>query len=324
MKRYLKKLIIVLSVFSIVSSSCFTTYAVANVNDKTDNSINIVTTDSFSELFALTTEKTFANTRIRNSVNIDVNYEYIFMKQEDNELCADVELSFELTVDDVSYTIIATGIVEAYELMSGRILWEGLIRGNTIINDMNCKVLVGFAKMEESGEIQANVTIQSTESVESFTPVVFSFGDLVILEDIKPDVSNVQSNDSLLVQPTGAVTPVVDFTLLSTKYANFSDTVSGNAQRARVYFQAEQNRLAVTIKSYVSTVDNYFSQYESSGTYTFPSLERKTSSSQVLSTLSYLSSGIFWFKRSGFLYAPFFIGIFVNSNLLIIFHHSIV
>ena len=209
----------------------------------------------------------------------NLEYSYWFDENKGEELTADVEIKIDMTVSGATYEIEAEGEVSGEKLSSGIVLWIGPLEGELEINNIEYLVMVGFTKMDEL--VQISVTIQSMDDKNVIEPVHLSFGDNVITEDIyqeieeKKETVDIESKQarsmagstytmnsrSILNQPQlegGGGTPA-RFQLKGAKYAYFeSSPINGVAQILYGYFDKSTNRLAVSLRTCCSSVDEYF------------------------------------------------------------------
>lgn len=261
MKKQFKKAIATVLTATMMMSVALPTFA-ANNDYVTDTTVNIVTNEAFQDLF-----NTNGNARsISGDMIVEqVAYNYTFAQQEDNPELADVTLSFVMTIGGQEYPVVASGVVNAYPLSSGDVLWENLIRGNVNIDGIECKVLVGFSKLDSGSDIQASVTIQAVNEEDTFNPVVFTFGEQVITANIQQEIMNsmeiatsedinLAENQEISLMSLGYLN---EQTNLSTT-ANFSSNVSGLAQKSKVYLSRADSLIAITMQTFGDNIDTYY------------------------------------------------------------------
>lgn len=267
MKKQFKKIIATVLTTTMIMSIGLPAFANEN-NYVTDTTVDIVTNDAFQELFSM-------NTNVRSATEEatieQVTYEYTFTQQEDNSEVADVTLSFVLTIDGQDYPVTASGTVDAYHLSSGDILWENLIRGNATINDTDCKVLVGFSKLDSSSDIQVSVTLQSLDVEKNFAPLVFVFGNQVITAEVYQDLSTAKETHEIVNLDTYnvlATTSTDEYVMeaMDAGYFVSGYDIPGYAHHGKAYFNNARNHIAIAVRTFGNNVDNYFSETGTSGT----------------------------------------------------------
>lgn len=240
-----------------------TTAFAASYSGKTvdiiDTSVEIITKDSLQDVFGFT-DKT------NGEVLIDkVTYSYEFIPTEDLS-SAEVLLHFTIILGDREYNSTTTGTVDSYQLSSGEILWEGPLSGKIEINKTTFKVLAGFSKIDSCPDIQVSVTIQSESQDSAIEPVVFTFGEVVITMEIYQELAN-NTQEAFASFPESeemnsvTASNASSFSYIGYDYEYFDSgfNISGYSQRSRGYFNSGTNQFAVTLKSYCSNIENYFS-----------------------------------------------------------------
>lgn len=223
--------------------------------------MNLISGEDFQNVFGPATRNANANPVIDN-----VSYNYSIAPHEDDPAFADVDMSYTMMINGQTYLINVAGVVDAYHLANGEILWEGLLRGGIVINGISYKVLTGFAKMDSETEIQVSVTIQASDDENSIEPIIFTFGNDVITMEIYEELAGntqIVSTENVfgeLEEDVLSTTAAGTFTYLGYDYSNFDGgaNISGYAQRSRGYFNSDTNQFAVTIKSYCDNVDDFF------------------------------------------------------------------
>lgn len=261
MKKQFKKAIA--TILTLTMAMTVTVPAFATDEYVTDTSVNIVTAEAFQNLF-----NSNGNARsISSDMTVEqVAYNYTFEQQENNPELADVTLSFVMTISGETYPVMATGTVDAHSLSSGEILWEGPIEGNVVINNKEYHVLAGFAKLNSSSDIQVSITLQSNVNGNMIEPVVFTFGDTVITKEVHDDIMTdveVITIDGLSQEYENIASPTSINAMVEEDSVNarFSGSVGGTntAQTAHLFLNTVTNELAVSIQTYESNLDEYFS-----------------------------------------------------------------
>lgn len=264
MKRFLTMLLSIAVVFSMITTAFAS--ETANTTSGTDTSVELIASEAFQSVFDFPT--TARNVEPEPVID-SVTYNYNLTPQENDPFLADVVLEFSMLVDSKTYPVSATGIVDAYQLSNGETLWEGLLRGHVEINEKIYKVLIGFAKLGSSADIQISVTIQALDNTEAIDPIIFMFGNNVITMEIYEELTedthqistgNISNGHEM---EFASLTAAGTFTYVGYDFANFHSgaNISGYAQRSRGYFNSNTNQFAVTIKSYCDNVDDYFADY---------------------------------------------------------------
>ena len=205
----------------------------------------------------------------KNSAMKEVEYSYQFRKTNDSE--ADVELEFLLSLGEKVYPAIVTGHTSLNIFPSGEKLWEGPLDGQIVIDDAEYEITVGFAKMDNSPDVQCGVTIGQAlkkETIGNNPPfIAFSFGENVITSNIVNELKSSydktvkKTEFSVLNNQKEAVQRGSDtLALLDSELARFesNNQISGYGQRARLYFANASGRVAVGSKSYCSNVTNFY------------------------------------------------------------------
>lgn len=202
-----------------------------------------------------------------NAESAEAFYTYTFSQNIENPETADVSLELTLSFSNSNYHTILTGTVSSNELPNEVVLWEGPLFG-TITIEEDYTVIASFSKLEYSPDIQVTATlipVNSANSEDTTSPFIFSFGENVITPSIRSALLDMANNDTSEFSPIVGISPsaVSDSynKVGSDAYGNFTGgDVSGRGQRARAYFNNGRNTLAVSINSYVSDVQDAFSQ----------------------------------------------------------------
>ena len=268
MKKALSCLLTIAMIFSFILPASAADNASTTSN--TSSNVQTITQESFSDLFATlnTPVPADASTSI-----LDIDYTYSVMPEE-NEDFANVSLSFQMNVLGTEIPAEAAGEVTGYHLSDGDLIWEGVIEGSTIINNEEFLVLVGFAKLDSSPEIQATVTIQGMDGDQPVSPVVFTFGDTVITYEIHSELmglyngTNNDQDDEINSDPVPVDAASSNFVLYGQDQKYFVEgqyDISGYAQRARGYFNPNINQFAVSLQSFAGNVDDHFEDSVTSG-----------------------------------------------------------
>lgn len=257
--------------------------------------VKIITQDSFQD-FAATCAASVSECYF--VTNNEAEYSYTMCKDALNEDAANVTLNFRAYVNNILVEAKASGIVDKYTLSSGDILWEGPIRGITNISGVEYKVIVGFAKLDNSEDVQVSVTIQSLDNDTIIDPIVFSFGKNLITNEMYQELFGDTTCDTDAVNFANELSTMASgsYTLKGTTSTSYKSggfgTVPGTAQTSRIYYDSNDKRLALTVQSYCSNVNTYYSKSGIAGT-TIKSLGYKlvrsasTTNSYIVGTESF-------------------------------------
>lgn len=215
-----------------------------------------------------------------------LEYRYWFDENNGDGLTADVDVMIDMTVSGMGYEIEAEGEVSGEKLASGSVLWMGPVEGELEIDNIEYLVMVGFTKMDEL--VQISVTIQSMDDGEAIEPVMFSFGDCVISEEIYQEIEEnketvdieskqarsrasstyIMNSRSILNQPQLEGGSRNAYTLINSITANFASGPTGEiGQKLYGYFDEGNDRVAIGIRSYCSYLENYYSKVGNTTTY---------------------------------------------------------
>ena len=167
----MKKLLAIFILACIFLSPALTSSASAHDYDYVYTDVNIITPDSFEDIFSETEADrasfTYEMTVITNSK-------------------ANVMIDLELKVGSNYYSGLASGQVKSYDLPSGEILWEGPITGEISVGDEFYKITVGFTKLDSSNCSMLTITMKSNND----ELVAFSFGDDIIKGEVLTLLNN--------------------------------------------------------------------------------------------------------------------------------------
>ena len=233
--------------------------ASGNLITESDSDVNILTQKAFDSVFT-------QNTRALDESAIEnISYTYSFQLCEDNVLSSDVHLWITMLVNEVEYPIELVGTVDACELSNGSILWMGPIRGIITIEGVEYLAIAAFVKLEE--KLQMSLTIQGTSSENAIDPIVITFGDDVLTEEVYNELEEkTETVDNNVISATAeryasftGQRASNGFTTTSNIPVRFTNSnVSGYGQRMKGYYDDDSRRIAISITSYCSNVDNYY------------------------------------------------------------------
>lgn len=239
----------------------------ASKSYKTDTNINVISQGVLKEVLC-------SNERSVAELEFDeVSYAYDMEILDDNPMIANVDLWVILHIDNTDYSIAMSGNVEACELSSERLLWQGPIMGEVEIDDIEFRAIAGFVKLEEKLQLSLSLQPASGNNLEGAT--IITFGEDVLTGDVYDElqermqaenedsnVAYVENQISLLSETSSS-----DFDQIAIQYRPFSNTsISGVGQRLKGYYDISTRRLAVTIMSYCSNVNDYYWDFGTSNT----------------------------------------------------------
>lgn len=225
-----------------------------------DENIEIVDPALFYDLF---TQENDINA-IQDDT-LDASYKYTFAPWEDNADKSDVSVDFVVVVNGVPAYGSATGVVDAYDINAGSILWAGPLNGSIDINGYKYPLILGFTKMEPSQEVCLSITIQSFDNHPNMEPVYFSIGTPLITDGVEEyirnrqvavgadDISGVVSDDAFKAN---------DFYQIGSDFGNFNGGLGGTSgigQESFVYGNATTGTVMVTLRTHGDRIDKAFS-----------------------------------------------------------------
>ena len=196
---------------------------------------------------------------------LDASYKYTFAPWEDNADKSDVSVDFVVVVNGVPAYGSATGVVDAYDINAGSILWAGPLNGSIDINGYKYPLILGFTKMEPSQEVCLSITIQSFDNHPNMEPVYFSIGTPLITDGVEEyirnrqvavgadDISGVVSDDAFKAN---------DFYQIGSDFGNFNGGLGGTSgigQESFVYGNATTGTVMVTLRTHGDRIDKAFS-----------------------------------------------------------------
>lgn len=288
MKKFSTKIIAALLSFVLMFTGVFALVISANeYNFKyTDISPTILTPDTFSELFS--------------DVKIDkVSYDYDVIMLDTIPY---VMLIFEVNTTLGSYIGVAEGIVDMYELPSGRSLLEGAIDGELTINNSTHDITVAFTKIVGEEDAMISVTLEEI----NYSTIAFSFGENLLTGEIldlfiqkSKNFNNedfmVENGDSLLIysnlnsqeiispnvirdpsigifDPGGSDPHLGENFQYRYQYKTSSkwESTDYRGVESGVYFDQSRNLLMITLRPFVSETEEYIEEkYVTNGGYDF-------------------------------------------------------
>lgn len=235
-----------------------------------DENVEILTQEAFDDLFGRTSFSTKAD------ISVDVlKYKYDVDIREDNLNVADVRMWIMLEVAEKQYSFSVSGEVDKNGLQDGGILWFGSLVGTIKIQKNECLSTVVFAQMDS--DIQLSMTIQPLDANIQNDVVILSFGKPVLTNEMLGErqneaeipYANTQVSTYARANNQFKETLKMDdgigydspFENLVTYTSGFSDghmNLFGNGQKMIGSFDKNTNRLAVSLKSYCSSVNAYY------------------------------------------------------------------
>lgn len=239
----------------------------ASKSYKSDTSINIISQGALDEVL-------YSKERSVTKLEFDeVSYAYNMEIMDENPMFANVDLWVVLQINNVEYPIVMNGTVEACELSSERLLWQGPIIGEVELNAIEFQAIAGFVKLGEA--LQLSLSLQPTTGDYTDGATIITFGEDVLTADVfkelqekiqtKNEVDNVTQEEkeiALLSETANS-----NFEQIAIQYKPFTNTsISGVGQRLKGYYDISTRRLAVSIMSRCSNVDSYYSTFGVSST----------------------------------------------------------
>lgn len=169
-----------------------------------------------------------------------------------------VLLTFYLPVEDCIIPVKAVGIIQRYEF-GKTALYEGPLFGTFRYDANEYDVTVGFMKDCYSSEIQAGVTITEHSQEESIennlnNSLVFAFGDFhfILFEDESLNNEYIDTSKNVMHRSN-------PYVVRSVNSVGCGGNVAGYGQILYTMFDSSSNRVAVSIKTFASNVDNFYS-----------------------------------------------------------------
>lgn len=160
----MKRILSVLLACAILLTPALTSSASAHNYDHVYTDVNILTPDSFEELFS--------------DIEVD-RAAYSYDMIDINSSQAVVAMDIELKVGHDYYTTLVSGTVNAHTLPSGGKLYEGPLDGNMEIENNQYIVTIGFTKVDTTDNIMISATIQGGTTI-----ITISFGDNVMQGEV--------------------------------------------------------------------------------------------------------------------------------------------
>ena len=237
----------------------------------TGENVEILTQESFATLFGAKKDCG------KKLVVDDLKYKYSFDIREDKSDLADVRMHLKLSVLGKIYSVIVEGTVDRNNLEDNRTLWFGSLVGSLRIQKNEYLSTVIWAKVDN--EIQMSMTIQPLDTDVEMDVVILSFGEPVLTNDM---LGEMQSETKNIVVNTQLSIFAMDSNQFSENYktddgivygSTFEKLVTytsgfrnakvglfGDGQKMIGSFDKNTNRLAVSLKSYCSSVNAYYNQ----------------------------------------------------------------
>ena len=160
----MKKITSIFILICLLFTPALTSSASAHDYDYVYTDVNIITPDSFEDIFSET-----------EADRASFTYEMATL----NSSRAVVAMEIELKVGSDYYTTIVSGDIPAYTLPSGDTLYEGPISGTMTVHEDEYRVTAGFSKLESTGGVLVSITMQGNS-----TMVAFSFGENLIQGEV--------------------------------------------------------------------------------------------------------------------------------------------
>ena len=204
----------------------------------------------------LSTKKT---SNLLRATNIPTNYTYTFDVDGSGPVAAitvigDME---EITLDELTFK-------------------TGTLKGQTTINDIDCKVSAVVQMEVDGSRVFAGITIIPENAISLDDYIFFAMGDPFITADMLPAwvTSNDDRSSQLDTLSTSNSTRTSDannsnYVSKVTHFSSFSANnhdITGLSQRLSVHVDERYNRVCLAVKSYTRTIEQHFSNYYSAQT----------------------------------------------------------
>ena len=261
-------------------------------------SVNVLTKDEYYSMFKIEPEQCY----------VKYSYEIINSNStEEVEVTAFIDLHISAAE---TYHFNLSGKVQKINLEES-ILLEGPLTGYSYINNDEYYIQAGFLKLQCSDSVRFTVTIQSMDESNQQLPVILTFGEFGLTRQMLDAINNrnVELQSSEYSRAINYNDRSESYYTVGGSYVGFNCSASGTGQHLKVSFCPSFNRLAVSIKSYNSTLTNYYAPYGavdtsvSSCSYT---LTRSiTDASYILNTESYSFDAGNYGAGTVYLYALF-------------------
>lgn len=167
----MKKLLAIFILACIFLSPALTSSAAAHDYDYVYTDVNIITPDSFEDIFSETEADRAAYT-----------YEMVVL----TTFKANIVIQLEIKVGNSYYSGLASGQIKSYELPSGDTLWEGPVKGEINVNDVSYSMVIGFSKLDSSNQSMLAITTKDNDN----NLIAFSFGEDIIKGEVLELLNN--------------------------------------------------------------------------------------------------------------------------------------
>lgn len=234
----------------------------ASKSYKADTSISVISQGALDDVL-------YGKERTVTELEFDeVSYAYNMAIIDENPMFANVDLWVILQINNVEYPIAMDGIVEACELSSERLLWQGPIIGEVVINAVEFQAIAGFVKLGEV--VQLSLSLQPTTGNYSDGATIITFGEDVLTEDVFEELQEKMQTENEIVNVAQeekeiallSETATSDFEQIAIQYKPFTNSgISGVGQRLKGYYDISRRKLAVSIMSKCANVDSYYGTF---------------------------------------------------------------
>ena len=242
-----------------------------------------------SSLSYVATEKQFSKYFGETSRLIESFYSISSYREKEDD-CLSVTFSIIIDVGNESYCLSGNGIINEVIEKEGKLLWSGPVDSQLTIENKAYHVIVGVSFYEGEDKAQFDVTIQPFDSSDN--PACFTIGDPILENNglleksAHTTTQQTKGNAGVLTEDT--------FTHLGYKYGTYTSNpgISGNAHKHNAYFSNLTNRFAISIKTYCSNVNTYFSNQNTpnlSYTHIYSCMYDLTRNSCSVEAMSYIA-----------------------------------
>ncbi len=199
----------------------------------------------------------------RSTDRMQANYSYTFEVSEESPNRAAVSVQAILLVDNTRIPVQAAGTIQSYQIAESDYLWEGPLDGFATYLNEPCRIVIGFAKLDSSSDIQLTITGQD----KNLAGISYVLGSVMTpeIEQAMFDYADASTQPKIIAQnavcSSNAVLPE-DYNLISGRYAEYDDVNNDNfSQFVRLYFSEGSNLVVFTLTTFVRELENYYSHY---------------------------------------------------------------
>lgn len=259
-----------LSTFVLAIIICITAITIPLSANYEENETTIFTVESiisngYNEIFGNNNETSKPYTTRTSQDTASITYDLAV--DEDDPLKGFVTAQISLLINGKSCSSLVSGEVGAMELTNDK-YWEGCLIGNLYVDgNMYNDIYVHFNKLDSRDNIRMSLSISTQSGLTSFM-----FGNLLLDEQTHSEIdthrnySNNYSNHDIAetTEPYSSIyqpIPGSEYSIIGNGFTNFSyGSLQYYSQRARAYYNAKANRLAISLKTYANDLSSYMAQ----------------------------------------------------------------